>query len=126
MARLAWGLQQFPAGGGAVCSHPLMPVDNATALEQAESIIGILLKESITNIELTKAYRVASQQALKLRNGDLAFTYARKEAEIEKICLGTELDDLRKAGAASECWIKAIRTAMEEQAMARSGGNPDA
>ncbi|KAK4544973.1 hypothetical protein LTR36_003878 [Oleoguttula mirabilis] len=107
LGALAWGLQQFLDGGGQ--GQPYVPVTPAMALQQAESIIGLLIEEGLISVELTKAYRTASTQALSMREYYKAFEYAYDEAEVERNCLGTELEDLKKLGAASSCWIEHVR-----------------
>lgn len=106
MSRITWGLTQFTQGN--IIPHPFVPAHPLAGLKQAEDLITVMLTEDIVTIELTKAYRVASAQALKLKDFDRALEYARDEALVERNCLGTALNDLRRLGVASECWIERI------------------
>ena len=94
--------------------HSFIPANPAAALKQAEDIVGVMLTEGIVNMDLCKAWRSASSQALAMRDFNLAFQYARSEAAVEKNCLGTTLRDLHKAGVSTECWIEEIYDVMRE------------
>lgn len=107
MSRISWGLNQFVAEGNTV-PDPFIPTHPLAALQQAEHLVTLLLTEGIVTIELTKAYRIASMQALNLKDFDRALEYAHDEAVVERNCLGTALKDLRKLGAAAECWTEKI------------------
>ncbi|KAK5121467.1 hypothetical protein LTR85_005300 [Meristemomyces frigidus] len=107
LATLAWGLQRFIEGAGH--GEPYVPATSGTALQQAETIVRLLIEEGLVSIELIKAYRTASTQALNMKDFSKAIEYAYNEAEVERNCLGTELDDLKKLGAASAGWIEHVR-----------------
>ena len=106
MASIAWGLDQFQRGTKQVGTY--VPANDLAALNQVEDLVTLMLTEGIQTVELTKAYRTASRQALRLNNYDLALEYARNEAEVERNCMGTEISDLKKKGFATECWFAEI------------------
>ena len=106
MGAVAWGLDQY--NQGATANHAFVPANPLAALTQAEDLITVMLEENVVSMELAKAYRTASTQALKLKDYDKALEYARNEAEVERNCLGTQLGDLRKLGVASECWFREL------------------
>ena len=86
-----------------------MPTSPEAALYQAEAIIHLLREEGLLSMELIKAYRTSSMQALVLRDFNKAIDYAYLEAEVERNCLGNELDDLVKLGQGSAAWISNVR-----------------
>lgn len=106
MNHIAWGLQQYNEGVAA--HHPFIPANVLSALKQAEDLVAVMLQEGIFTLELTKAYRMASKQALALHDFDKALQYGYTESEVERNCLGTQLKDLRKLGVASEIWIEQV------------------
>ena len=106
MANLAWGLQQYLEGSGH--GQPFVPAAPLAALQHAENLIHWLLAEGLFTAELMKAYRTASTQALSLRDFEKAIDYAYNELEVERNCLGTELEDLKKLGAAAANWIDRV------------------
>lgn len=118
LANIVWGLQQFIEGS--IHGGSLVPSSPVVALQQAETAIYLLIEEGLLMTELMKAYRVASTQALNLNDFAKAIEYAYNEAEVERNCLGTELDDLKKIGAASAGWIAKVRKAANA-----AGVNPD-
>ena len=124
MASIAWGLDQFE--GGARPVRPFIPVNDLAALHQAEDLITLMLTEGIQTVELMKVYRVASKQALRLKDYSLALEYARDEEQVERNCMGTELGDLRQKGIATECWIaqifETIRLEQGDMAVEQFGG----
>ena len=127
MAGIAWGLDQFENGVKLV--NQFIPTDRVTALTQAEDLITVMLDEGVMTIELTKAYRTASRHALQLQHYEKALEYAHDEAEVEKNCMGTVLDDLKVKGVATECWLReifeTIKVERGEQAVREFGGVVD-
>jgi len=114
MGSIAYGLQVFQYGGQ-VPEHPrpwYVPASPKLAISQAEDFISMLIGEGILSIELCKAYRMASMIALGLKDFDKAKHYAFAEADVEKICLGSSLDDLEKSGVAAACWLEMLRKVM--------------
>lgn len=103
MASIAWGLSLYRQ-----CKiqpqTEFTPITSAAALFQAESLVNVMLEEGIVNMELAKAYRMASENALEVKNYEKALEYARDEAEVERNCLGGEIRDMRKLGVAAERW----------------------
>lgn len=124
MASIARGLDQFERG--AKPADPYIPVNDLAALRQAEDLITLMLAEGIQTVELMKAYRTASRQALRLKDYDIALEYARDEAEVERNCMGTEISDLKSKGFATECWFieifKAIKREKGDKAVEQFGG----
>ncbi|KAK4494593.1 hypothetical protein PRZ48_013949 [Zasmidium cellare] len=102
---LVWGLEEFHKGQPDE-GHFLIPSTGPDALAQAEQVITLLIQQGLFAMELTRAYRLASSLALDLGYHQKALEYASNEAEVEKNIFGTELDDLKKHGTASEVWIK--------------------
>ncbi|KAK5117321.1 hypothetical protein LTR62_005938 [Meristemomyces frigidus] len=109
MANIAYGLQVYQYGGQGQESVPYVPATPVMALKQAEDLICMLLDEGIFSLELCKAYRMASTVALAAKNWEKARDYALDEADIERNCLGPEVADLIKVGAAALCWIEQVR-----------------
>lgn len=107
LGALAWGLQQFidKCNPG----QSFVPASPAFALQQAEAMVSLLIEEGLLSMELIKAYRTASTQALNIRDFSKAIEYAYNEAEVERNCMGVELDDLKKMGADSASWIAQVR-----------------
>jgi hypothetical protein len=99
---LAWGLEQFKAGAEA--TDPYIPASHQSALTQTEHLITLMIQEGIFTVELAKAYRTASEQALALKDYEKAVVYARNEVTVERNCLGNEVDELRTLGVAAELW----------------------
>jgi hypothetical protein len=124
MASITWGLAQFRDGVKSV--NQFIPTDRIAALKQAEDLITVMLNEGLVTIELAKAYRTASRHALQLQNYEKSVEYARDEAEVEKNCMGTVLDDLKQKGVATECWLREIFATIKaekgEQAVRDLGG----
>ncbi|TKA69494.1 hypothetical protein B0A55_07989 [Friedmanniomyces simplex] len=112
MSAIACGLQVFQYGGRSIDAVPFVPTSPVMALKQAEDLICMLVQEGILSIELCKAYRMASMLALGLGEFERARDYAVNEAEVERNCLGTKLDDLVKSGAGAACWSEKVREAM--------------
>ena len=112
MALYRSGLHHFNTND--LVPHPFIPANPAAALKQAEDIVGVMLTEGIVNLDLCKAWRSASSQALDMRDFNLAFQYARSEAAVEKNCHGTVLRDLHKAGVSAKCWIEEIYGVLRE------------
>lgn len=112
MATIAYGLQVFYQGGQAA-QIPYVPTSPTQALQQSEDLIRLLLDEGLPSIELCKAYRMASTQALNIGDFDTAFAHAFREKDVERNCLGTDLDDLYSLQAATACWIGHIREAAQ-------------
>ncbi|KAK3626256.1 hypothetical protein LTR56_019927 [Elasticomyces elasticus] len=115
MGGIAYGLQCFQYGGPAgveVQQIPYVPRNPAEALKQAEDLVCMLVGEGVLSIELCKAYRMASMVALNMREYERAWEYACHEADVERTCLGSELQDLVRSGAGATCWIEKIRVAL--------------
>ncbi|KAK3716204.1 hypothetical protein LTR37_006649 [Vermiconidia calcicola] len=108
---LAWGLNEY--NDHSTATDACIPASHAAALSQAEDLIITLKQEGLDTIELTKAYRIASYAALKIKNYEYALQLAREESEVEKYCLGTDLRDLRRLGIATESWFKRIYETIE-------------
>lgn len=106
MASIAWGLEQFKQGSKV--NSPFIPRTRLDALKQEEDLVAVMLEEGIVTIELGKAYRTASMQALALKDYSRALEYARDEAMVEKNCMGTDLLDLQRKGVATACWYQEI------------------
>ncbi|KAK5731473.1 hypothetical protein LTR17_011361 [Elasticomyces elasticus] len=115
MGGIAYGLQCFQYGGPAgveVQQIPYVPRNPAEALKQAEDLVCMLVGEGVLSIELCKAYRMASMVALNMREYERAWEYACHEADVERTCLGSELQDLVRSGAGATCWIEKVRVAL--------------
>ena len=113
MSGIAWGLGQY--NQHTKTPHPFIPTNPTSVLKQSEDLVSIMLSESVFTIELTKAYRMASQSALQLKDFDTALEYAYDEAEVERNCLGSEIKDLRKLGVATECWVERVFEALRRE-----------
>ncbi|KAK5132411.1 hypothetical protein LTR08_009094 [Meristemomyces frigidus] len=107
LAGLAWGMQQYLEGLSQ--GEPAVPASPESALYQAEAMIHLLREEGLQSMELIKAYRTASMSAYVLRDYNKAIDYAYLEADVERNCLGPELDDLAKLGQGSAGWIANVR-----------------
>lgn len=115
MACISWGLNEF--NSGRLSANNFVPNNTEQALRQSEDLISIMLAEGILTVELMKAYRQASTHSLSLYNFELALEYASNEADVERNCLGSVLNDLKKVGTASECWFDQIHEAMRKYGM---------
>ncbi|KAI6864735.1 hypothetical protein KC334_g20169, partial [Hortaea werneckii] len=120
MANLAWGLQQYLERSA--FGMTFVPTSPAEALAQAEAFIHLLLEEGLFTVELMKAYRTASTQALNISMYEKAMAYAKNEADVERNCLGTELNDLVQLGVASSCWVDTVRSAAARAGVALGKG----
>ena len=110
-----WGLELYTTEGSQYAhENQFIPLSNAGVLANAERVIGLMLTEGLFTIELTKVYRTASKFAFKVKNFDKAIEYAEDEAEIERNCLGTVVDDLVKTRVAAQCWSDRLRNMMRE------------
>lgn len=118
MNNVAWGLSQF--NQGARGQNPFIPTNASMALLQAEDLLSLMLMEGIVTIELTKAYRSASMYALQCGDFDKSLEYGHNEQAIEKNCLGTALNDMRKNGVAAEIWIAKIYDEITRQSGSES------
>ncbi|KAF2488213.1 hypothetical protein BDY17DRAFT_307471 [Neohortaea acidophila] len=107
MTRLVWGLDNYD-NGNIFTSHPYIPAEPIYALRQAQDLVSLLLQEGLFDTELSKAYRRASGYALDLRDFQTALKHAYHEKDNERCCLGAMIDDLRRTGSASECWLEVI------------------
>lgn len=107
LSALIWGLEQFQKGVPAAES-PLIPDSGIAAIQQAEHVITVLLDQGLWGIELIRAYRLAASISVDVGEYERALEFASNEAEVERNIFGTEIDDLRKSGAASELWIKQL------------------
>ncbi|RMZ02615.1 hypothetical protein D0864_03151 [Hortaea werneckii] len=120
MANLAWGLQQYLERSA--FGMTFVPTSPAEALAQSEAFIHLLLEEGLFTVELMKAYRTASTQALNISMYEKAMAYAKNEADVEGNCLGTELNDLVQLGVASSCWVETVRSAAARAGVALGKG----
>lgn len=109
MGQIAYGLQMYQYGGQGQEFVPYVPSSPVMALKQAEDLICMLMDEGVLSIELCKAYRMAATVALAAKDWGKAQQYALDEADAERNCLGTQVDDLIKNGAAAICWIEQVR-----------------
>ena len=113
MHGIAWGLGEFQKGSEFVADF--MPADVSAALKQSEDLIALLLEEGLVTMELMKAYRTASMHACTLEEYEKALLYANNEADIERTCLGPEIGDLVRLGAASQCWMEKLRNTIKRE-----------
>ncbi|KAF2162531.1 hypothetical protein M409DRAFT_69105 [Zasmidium cellare ATCC 36951] len=121
LGALIWGIEEFKKGEPLDEPHFLIPSSGPEALAQAEGVITILLQQGLLALELTRAYRLASSLAMDLGYHQKALEYASNEAEVEKNIFGTELDDLKKKGVASEVWIKNMYAMLEQTGPKKKG-----
>lgn len=97
------------------------PMGGLAALSQCEQVITLFIEEGLVHMELAKAYRSASIEAANLDYSTKAFEYAYNEAEVERNCLGTMLQDLIDAGCGAQVWIDELRRRFSNTALANHG-----
>ena len=104
----------------------LIPKNPASALQVADTAISLLQEEGLTGMPLATAYRQASKYSLQQGLVEKAKSYAAKEAEVERCCLGTETvylndgeggGDGRVGGGDAESWAKWIDHMAEKDAV---------
>lgn len=110
---LIWGIEEFQKGEPR--TNWLMPETPELALAQAEDVITLFLRQGLVALELARAYRLASSLAMDIGSYQLALEYASNEAEVEMNIFGSELEDLKKNGVASELWIKGLYRLLKEK-----------
>ena len=111
MSAIVWGLEQYRQG--APKTNQFIPETPTEALQMAEDIIALLVREGLHYLELAKACRTASVLALNCNEAKKALRYANQEVAIEKNCLGTELDDLKAKGVTALCWLRHVDRVIE-------------
>jgi hypothetical protein len=114
LGSIAWGLDQFRDGVNP--TNAFIPASHATALKQTEDLVTVLLQEGILGMELAKAYHTASMHALTAKDYDKAVEYARDELEIERNCVGSEVADLWRIGAAAGGWLQHVLVQIKHEA----------
>ena len=120
LGRLVWGLQQYEEG--ARPQYPFIPDSPAAALKLADDAIQLMNHEGLRTMELTKAMRAASTLALQCKDLNMAFQYARDEADVERACLGRVCHDLVGLGVAAQCWTDRLRDVAREETERRGEG----
>lgn len=110
---LIWGIEEFQKGEAK--TNWLIPETPEVALAQAEDVITLFLRQGLVALELARAYRMASSLAMDIGSYQLALEYASNEAEVERNIFGSELEDLKKSGVASELWINTLYRLLKEK-----------
>ncbi|KAF2165997.1 hypothetical protein M409DRAFT_23724 [Zasmidium cellare ATCC 36951] len=96
--------------------HPV-PKDDAQALAWLEESVGLLKEEGLAEHNLVHAYRQCSEYALKLGQAAKAMAYARKELEVERVCLGDETDHMEEGMEGAKFWIRHLEKMSEQEAV---------
>jgi hypothetical protein len=97
----------------------VVPREPNLALNMAEVAIDLMRAEQLVNMALAKLHRQASKYALQLGRVDKAKSHAVKEAEVEKVCMGSETAYLNNVSATDSsgnaaAWVKEIERMVEK------------
>ncbi|SMQ54278.1 unnamed protein product [Zymoseptoria tritici ST99CH_3D7] len=114
---ITWGLNEFKNNSSADQhdSHPFFPSSPQAALAQAEDAVNILKGERLFTLELSTAYHFASDFALECEEWEKSVKYAFSQHDVEKILLGSDVDDREYLGITSAQWIKVVQTYMSRK-----------
>ncbi|KAI1814440.1 hypothetical protein GGS20DRAFT_412994 [Poronia punctata] len=77
-----------------------------SALQDAMELVGLLNKQGLEGMELSRTYRDCSKASLELGRMDAALDYAYKELENEECIMGTETEHMRKELEGAKYWIE--------------------
>ena len=97
----------------------VVPKEPQLALHMAEVAIDLMGKEQLVNMSLAKLHRQVSKYALQLNLGEKAKGHAVREAEVEKVCLGSETAYFNDVGVLdgggnAAAWMKEVDRVVEK------------
>jgi hypothetical protein len=95
IATIRAGLATYDGAASPGAEKPdVVPTDPNLALNMAEAAIELMRTEQLANMHLAKLHRQASKYSLQRGMVDKARSHAQKEAQVERLCLGTETEYL--------------------------------
>lgn len=101
----------------AISPYPV-PRNGREALAWAEEAVSLLKQEGLLGVDLSSAYRQCSELSIAEGQLEKAKAYAKKEMEIERICLGESTTDWlntpEQPYASANAWIKHLENLSEQ------------
>ena len=95
IAKIRSGLATYDGTASPGSEPPdIVPTDPNLALNMAEAAIELMRTEQLANMHLAKLHRQASKYSLQRGMADKARSHAQNEAQVERVCLGTETEYL--------------------------------
>ncbi|EME40863.1 hypothetical protein DOTSEDRAFT_27464 [Dothistroma septosporum NZE10] len=83
-----------------------VPRNTREALSYAEKLVELFKKEMILGMDLAQTYRECSKYSLAEGLYSKAVDYAKKELELEQICVGEETEHLERDMEGAKFWVK--------------------
>ncbi|KAM0717353.1 hypothetical protein Q7P37_007205 [Cladosporium fusiforme] len=107
MLRMDLGLEAFDESVKKRTAF-VVPRNAEEALDMAQYLLELFREEGILDSELQSLYRRCSKYSLQCGLYDKAVSYAKKERDIERFCIGSDTAHLEKDMKGAEFWIQHV------------------